>query len=81
MELSIVSPFQFEKVLANQDPTVDQEFTQQKYQEKVPTNHKDLLAKFYENAKGKLNVFPATKLLPTYLFCFVAGPYKQLKCN
>lgn len=81
MEISIVSPFEFEKVLSNEDPTLDEEFTQEKYLEKVPTNHKDILTKFSENAKGKLNIFPSTKLLPSYLFCFVAGPYKQLKCQ
>jgi hypothetical protein len=72
--------FEFEKVLSNEDPTLDEEFTQEKYLEKVPTHHKDILTKFSENAKGKLNIFPSTKLLPSYLFCFVAGPYKQLKC-
>ena len=26
-----------------------------------------------------MTIFPETKLLPTYLFCFIAGEYLELK--
>lgn len=29
--------------------------------------------------EGWMTVFPETKLLPSYLFCFIAGEYLELK--
>ncbi len=45
----------------------------------VQTDHKDLLKKFIDGKSGRMGIFPSTKILPTYLYCFVAGPYKKLE--
>lgn len=38
-----------------------------------------LLKDFLENKVGKMTLFPDTKMLPTYLYCVIAGEYEELK--
>lgn len=44
---------------------------------------KNIIDNFQNNlpANYKITSFNQTKLLPTYLFCFVVGPYKKYVCK
>lgn len=77
MELSIACPSEWEAVLSNEDqaPQNGNKFRSspvcqvsqkvlKEFQHKLPNNY-------------KVTNFLSTKLLPTYLFCFVVGPYKK----
>jgi len=46
MELSIVSPKEWESVLSNEYPTVDQDFTSEVYLSKASTRNPQILADF-----------------------------------
>jgi len=77
MRLNIVSP-KIWKVLSNEYATVEEDFNAEKYLSSIKTNHKDLVSQFIAGREGKMLIFPDTKLLPTYLYCFVAGEYVEL---
>ena len=46
---------------------------------KIRTAHKEIVFEFVKEQKGNMTIFPESKLLPTYLYCFVAGAYEELK--
>lgn len=77
MRLNIICP-KIWKVLSNEYATVEEDFNKEKYLTSIKTHHKDLVEKFIEGKEGKMIIFPDTKLLPTYLYCFVAGEYVEL---
>lgn len=90
MELSICAPQEWE-ILSNEYSTsqiAPEDLSPDQYLKNNITYHEDLLKHFAEQnlTKNKkfvdkhlfrLTVFPKTKMLPTYLFCFVAGPYQR----
>lgn len=78
MELSIVAPGEW-NILSNEYSTLEEEFSAEKFVASAATFHGELLKEFGSKCKGKMSLFPKTKTLPTYLFCFVAGPYERLK--
>lgn len=47
MELSVVSPMDWGRVLSNEDAVLDEEFSVEKCQGKVATSHQELLLEFY----------------------------------
>lgn len=53
-------------------------FNDEQFMATIQTNHKDVLVEFVKNHKGNMTIFPESKLLPTYLYCFVAGAYVEL---
>ena len=77
MRLNIISP-KIWKVLSNEYATVEEDFDAEKYLSSIKTNHKDLVSQFIAGREGRMLIFPDTKLLPTYLYCFVAGEYVEL---
>lgn len=77
MRLNIISP-KIWKVLSNEYATVEEDFNAEKYLSSIKTNHKDLVSQFIAGREGRMLIFPDTKLLPTYLYCFVAGEYVEL---
>lgn len=79
MRLSVISPSEWKKVLSNEYAVVEEELNSEKYQESTKTQHEGEVKKFLEGKSGRMTIFPETKLLPTYLYCFVAGEYLELK--
>lgn len=80
MRLNVICPVEWKKILSNEYGIIENaEFNAEKYLETAKTNHADLLKEFLNEKKGIMSLFPETKLLPTYLFCFVAGDYQELK--
>lgn len=79
MRLNILSPADWKKVLSNEKAIVDMKpFNDEEFMGKIQTNHKDVVSEFIKNHKGNMTIFPESKLLPTYLYCFVAGAYVEL---
>ena len=79
MRLNILSPADWKKVLSNEKAIVDMKpFNDEQFMATIQTNHKDVLVEFVKNHKGNMTIFPESKLLPTYLYCFVAGAYVEL---
>lgn len=40
---------------------------------------KDELVSYVKDKNGKMTMFPETKMLSTYLYCFIAGEYVELQ--
>ena len=80
MVLSIISPSEWKKVLSNEYAIVQKQFESQEY---VISSQKpyfiDEVNTYLKDKTGNMTIFPETKILSTYLFCFVAGQYVQLK--
>lgn len=80
MRLDVICPEEWKKVLSNEHATVDlKPFDQEAYFSNIHTSHKDLLVEYCQTVNGCMTIFPETKLLPTYLYAFVAGAYEELK--
>lgn len=79
MRLYVISPSSWKKVLSNQYSTVEEEIDQFKYYWHTKTELHDEVKHYINGKSGRMTFFPETKLLPTYLFCFVAGQYLELK--
>jgi aminopeptidase N len=77
MRLNIICP-KIWKVLSNEYAHLEEDFNAEKYVSSTRTSHKELLSAFVAGKEGKMTLFPDTKLLPTYLYCFIAGEYKEL---
>ena len=79
MRLNVLSPADWKKVLSNEKAIVDMKaFNEEEFQKNIRTCHKEEVAEFTKNYNGNMTIFPETKLLPTYLYCFVAGAYEEL---
>jgi aminopeptidase N len=80
MTLTITAPSIW-KILSNEHPNSSGEFCGKSYGQKTRLHGYSghLLPKFYELVpkEGKFitTIFPITKVLPTYLYCFIAGDY------
>ena len=79
MRFNAICPAEWKKILSNEYATVDKEFNAEEYQKTAQTSHQDLQKEFLNGKSGIMALFPETKLLPSYLFCFVAGDYQELK--
>ena len=80
MRLDVVCPLDWKKVLSNEHAVVDMKpFNQEEYLAHIRTNHAEIVKEFSEGFTGGMTIFPESKLLPTYLFAFVAGAYEELK--
>lgn len=79
MRLYVISPSSWKKVLSNQYSTVEEEIDQFKYYWHTKTELHDEVKHYINGKSGRMTFFPETKLLPSYLFCFVAGQYLELK--
>ena len=81
MNLSIGCPSDWEAVLSNEDEDCkNRNFVASP---SVCTLTKQVLKDFQNSLPSnyKITNFHRTKLLPTYLFCFVVGPYKKYVCK
>lgn len=75
MRLYVISPSEWKKVLSNEYATVEEILENEKYLANTKTQLADEVKLFLNEKSGKMTIFPETKLLPTYLFCYVAGEY------
>lgn len=73
MRLYVISPSSWKKVLSNEYSTVEEEIDQYKYFWNTKTELHDEVKHYVNGKSGRMTFFPETKLLPSYLFCFVAG--------
>jgi aminopeptidase N len=46
----------------------------------VKGSNLEIIANFVKGSTGQMVIHPKTKILPSYLFCFVAGEYFELQC-
>lgn len=79
MILNVISPSEWKKVLSNEYATVDKELNAEEYLKGTKPAFADEVAAYLKDKTGKMTLFPETKLLPTYLYCFIAGEYLELK--
>ena len=79
MRLYVVSPSEWKKVLSNEYPCIEEDLKIEKYFWNVNSNLHGEVKTFLEGKTGRMTIFTETKLLPTYLFCYVAGEYLELK--
>jgi aminopeptidase N len=79
LRLNVISPSDWKKVLSNEYATVEKEFNAEEYLQNVSTTLKDQLTAYLQGKSGFMTIFPKTKLLPSYLYCFIAGEYLELK--
>jgi aminopeptidase N len=79
MRLYVISPADWKKVLSNEYAIVEETLDAFKYYQQVQSQFEDEVKVFLEGKEGRMTIFPETKLLPTYLFCYVAGEYLELK--
>ena len=79
MRLAVICPAEWKKVLSNEYATLEKELDPQEYSAHVKSSHPQEVAAFLQGKSGRMTIFPETKLLPTYLFCFIAGEYLELK--
>jgi len=75
----MITPSDWAKVLSNEYSIVEKEFTLEDYLQNTKTAQREELTTFLKNKSGKMTIFPQSKLLPTYLYCFIAGQYQELK--
>lgn len=79
MSLNIIAPKEW-KVLSNEKPIERGDFNAEGYLKHVK-NADAKLADFIKGSEGQqMALHPETKILPNYLFCFVAGEYSELVC-
>jgi aminopeptidase N len=79
MRLYVTSPSEWKKVLSNEYATTEETLDVEKYLAKTHTQLIDEVKTFLTGKTGRMTIFPETKLLPTYLYCYVAGEYLELK--
>lgn len=79
MRLYVISPSEWKKVLSNEYATVEETLENEKYLVNTKTQLADEVKQFLNEKSGRMTIFPETKLLPTYLYCYVAGEYLELK--
>lgn len=75
MRLSVICPADWKKVLSNEYATVEKELSSEEYLTGINTSQKGEVECYLKDKAGRMTIFPETKLLPTYLFCFIAGEY------
>jgi aminopeptidase N len=79
MVLNIIAPKEW-KVLSNEKPSTKGDFSAEEYVNNTKSASPDI-ADFIKGSEGQQMVLhPETKILPNYLFCFVAGEYSELEC-
>jgi aminopeptidase N len=79
MVLNITAPKEW-KVLSNERPSHSGEWNAEVFAKNVKSSNPELINKFMADSTGQLVLHPETKVLPCYLFCFVAGEYEELVC-
>jgi len=80
MRLGVISPADWKKVLSNEHATVEKELNlPDEYLQHHQCAFKDEVTEYLKGKSGKVTIFPETKLLPSYLYCFIAGEYLELK--
>ena len=86
MKLSIIAPSIW-KILSNEKAEWSSELDQKEYclKSKLHGQSGHFLPKYFEllpKVEGKYiaTVFPKTKIMSTYLYCFVAGDYEEIVC-
>jgi aminopeptidase N len=80
MRLSVLTPADWKRVISNENASVDMKpFNLEEFLGHIHSTNKELVTEFLKDFKGNMTVFPETKLLPCYLFAFVAGAYEELK--
>ena len=45
----------------------------------MKSGYEDEVGRYLEGKNGKMTIFPESEILSTYLYCFVAGEYVELK--
>lgn len=75
MRLYVISPADWKKVLSNEYAVVEEALDPYKYYWNAHSQLGGEVKSFLEGKSGTMTLFPETKLLPTYLFCYVAGEY------
>lgn len=79
MRLYVVSPADWKKVLSNEYAVVEEELDPYKYFWHTHSHLPAEVKSFLQGKSGRMTIFPETKALPTYLYCYVAGEYLELK--
>jgi len=79
LRLSVISPNEWKKVLSNEYATVEKDLNVEEYLQHTKTTLHEELKAYLADKSGRMTIFPETKLLPTYLYCFIAGEYLELK--
>jgi len=79
MVLNVIAPKEW-KVLSNEKAAHKGDFNAEEYSKHTKSGDAALVSKFIEGSSGQMVLHPATKILPNYLFCFVAGEYSELEC-
>jgi aminopeptidase N len=78
MLLNVLTPALWERVISNEHPKLHcTAFTLEAYLQNTRTQHQELLINMMSKHEGNMSMFHKTPLLPTYLYCFVSGAYKQ----
>lgn len=79
MKLTVISPSDWKKVLSNETATAEETFSPESYLKQSPFKCEQEISTYLKGKEGKMTIFPESKLLPTYLYCFIAGCYLELK--
>lgn len=79
MRLGVICPSNWKKVLSNEHPLLEKEITPEEYLQLQGPSYPDELRAFLGDKAGRATLFPETKLLPSYLYCFIAGEYLELQ--
>lgn len=86
MRLTITAPSIW-KILSNEKSSWAGNFNDKEYgpRTKLHGQSGQLLARFYQlmpkqEEKMITTVFPPTKIMSTYLYCFIAGDYEEIVC-
>jgi aminopeptidase N len=79
MRLTVIVPSDWKEVLSNEHATLEVPLAAEEYLAATKYNFPDEVTAFLKDKEGKMTIFPESKLLPTYLYCFIAGEYLELQ--
>jgi aminopeptidase N len=79
MRLGVIAPNDWQKVLSNEHALLEKELRPQEFLETGHYLFPQEATAFLQGKQGKMTIFPEGELLPTYLYCVIAGEYVELE--